>query len=239
MKLTAFILLSLMSFTALAQSSVTNPSAGTQAGTTEATTAPPKCPECDKSRGETEKYRDDSFGSLMVGYQLATTWVVGKSTASWTQILSRDWSIELEYSTSKRNVKLFGSELGEMREDRYTLFGKYYVGNSFHVSGGPFMYDISTKLDEKFEDQLGNRLGDRWKLQGYGLSFAFGNRWQSKSGITWGVDWIRMNVPFIDGLVQRRKDLDSEDKVEGDRDYKILRRAPTFTFVGVSVGYTF
>ncbi|MFL5786329.1 MAG: hypothetical protein ACJ76H_17050 [Bacteriovoracaceae bacterium] len=237
MKLTALLFVLLLGLPAFAQST-----AGTQgtSSTTPATASCPECPKCkDCSRGKTENYRDDSFGQVMVGYQFATTWVLGRKTLSYTQVLSRDWSIELEYGTAKRNVTLFGHDLGELSEQRYSLMGKYYVGNSFYTGFGPYMYDLSMKTENTVSDAVGTPISDRWKLQGYGLSFAFGNRWISKSGITWGVDWIRMNVPFIDGLTQRRKDLDSQDQINSSRDFKILRRAPTFTFVGVSIGYTF
>lgn len=191
-------------------------------------------------RGKTEQYRDESFGSLMGGYQFANTWVIGKYTGSYTQILSRDWSLELEYAGSERTVEIAGFELGELKEERYTLIGKYYVGNSFFVGVGPFMYKLRMETDRSLNDLNGNPLRDTWELEGYGAAIAFGSRWQNKWGLTWGVDWIRMNVPLKDGKVVRRvSDLNDDDTREVKRSFTILRTVPTFTFIGVSIGYTF
>lgn len=191
-------------------------------------------------RGQTEQYRDESFGTVMAGYQFANTWVIGKYTGSYTQILSRDWSIEFEYATSTRTPEIAGFELGELKEERYTLLGKYYVGNSFFVGLGPFMYKLKMDTDKSLETQSGGRLNDTWELEGYGAAIAFGSRWQNSWGLTWGVDWIRMNVPLKDGKVVRRvSDLSDDDRHDVNRSFTILRTVPTFTFIGVNIGYTF
>jgi hypothetical protein len=93
---------------------------------------PPKCEECGREKGATETYRDDSGHSFLLGYQFVSTWVVGKKAGSYTYIANRAWSFELEYVTAKRTVEIGDFELGKIQEDRYTLFTKYYLNNSFH-----------------------------------------------------------------------------------------------------------
>lgn len=198
----------------------------------------PECPSCD--RGKTEGYREDSFGTLMVGYQYANNWVPRKTTGSYTQIINREWSLEFEYATSERNVTLAGTDLGEMKEERYTLFAKYYIGNSFHVSFGPLMSVIKIDPSGVFTDALGRPATKDLELENYGIGAAFGSRWQNKWGLTWGVDWFRVNVPIRDGKVQKRKaDLDGDGDTDVSRSFSALRTIPTFTFMGVNIGYTF
>lgn len=199
----------------------------------------PKCKECRHS-GKSEEYREDSFGSLLAGYQFANTWVIGKKTASYTQILNSNWSLEVEYATSKRDMKIVGYEIGNMREDRITFFTKYYIGNSFHVSFGPYMSKLTINTDGILEDQFGNRFDNTWKLESYGAAVAFGSRWQNSWGLTWGVDWARINFPLKIGQVSRRKaNLSEADQQNVDKTFRILRTLPTFTFVGINIGYTF
>jgi hypothetical protein len=194
----------------------------------------PVCPSC--ARGKTETYREKYFGTLMLGYQYANTWVIGKQTASYTQILNHLWSLELEYATSKREVEIVGVELGSIREQRYTFFVKYYVGNSFHVSVGPYRSQLTIETSEKLQDISGDTLADEWDLEGYGSAFNFGSRWQTNWGLNWGFDWVRMNVPLKDGRIVKRGGKGEND---AERSFKILRTVPTFTFFGANIGYTF
>lgn len=60
----------------------------------------------------------------------------------------REWSVELEYSTSKRDITIAVYSIEAVDEKRYTLFVKYYVGTSFHVSLGPYFYDISFESED-------------------------------------------------------------------------------------------
>lgn len=212
--------------------------------TTTVTEEAPACPTCPKckscERGHTERYRADSFGTVMVGYQYANNWVPRKTTGSYTQILNREWSIEFEYATSERNVTLASVDLGSMREDRYTLLGKYYVGNSFHVSFGGYLSELTLKGSGKLQDLSGNNVKTKSELENYGISAAFGSRWQNSWGLTWGVDWFRVNVPVKDGKIQKRDgDLNNDGQQDVNRSFRFLRTFPTFTFVGVSIGYTF
>lgn len=243
-----FILLLLMFIsTAFAQTGSPLPDSempkATTATTAAAAEAPacPTCPKCEScARGKTQGYREDSFGTVMVGYQYANNWVPRKTTGSYTQILNRDWSMEFEYATSERNVTLAGIDLGEMKEDRYTLLGKYYVGNSFHVSFGGYLSELKLKGSGKLQDISGNNVKNTSELENYGLSAAFGSRWQNSWGLTWGVDWFRVNVPVKDGKIQKRDgDLNNDGHQDVSRSFKLLRTFPTFTFVGVSIGYTF
>lgn len=201
----------------------------------------PKCKKCENcDRGKTEGYREDSFGTVMVGYQYANNWVPRKGVASYTQILNRQWSIEGEYATSQKDITLVGINLGMMKEDRYSLLAKYYIGNSFHVSFGGYMSEINIKDNGNLTDANGNPVKRKFELENYGIAAAFGSRWQNSWGLTWGVDWFRVNVPVKDGKIVRRSgDLNGDGHQDVNRSFRLLRTFPTFTFVGVSIGYTF
>jgi hypothetical protein len=243
-----FILIMLMFISqAFAQTPPANPgmpASGPSLQTGAPAAAAPVCPECEKckscDRGKTEGYREDSFGTVMVGFQYANNWVPRKTTASYTQIVNRQWSFEGEYATSQRDVNIAGIDIGDMREDRYTLLAKYYIGNSFHVSFGGYMSDININGSGKLQDTNGNNVKRKFELENYGIAAAFGSRWQNSWGLTWGVDWFRVNVPIKDGKIARRSgDLNGDGQQDVNREFKLLRTFPTFTFFGVSVGYTF
>lgn len=184
--------------------------------------------------------REDSFGTLLVGYQVLNTWVPAKKTASYTQNLNRNWGLEFEYATSKLSIDVAGTNLGKVEEDRYALLGKYFVGNSFYFNFGGYVSKIEMFVGEKFGDAAGNEINDSFIIEIYGMSFGVGNRWIFNNGITVGVDWLRFNMPLATSVKQRvLKELDAENSEDVKRVEKTFQNFPAFTFVGLNVGYTF
>jgi hypothetical protein len=185
-----------------------------------------ECPECPTEQISSATYRNKSFGTILGGYQISNTWVPDKITGSYTQIFNRDWSLEVEYASSKKDITIAGYSLSQADEKRYTLFVKYYVGTSFHVSLGPYFYDISFAVNEK---------DDRYQVMGYGAALGIGNRWQYHSGLTWGIDWFRINRP----LGETSNNISSGDGEKIEKAGKIFRTIPAFTMFGANIGYTF
>lgn len=184
--------------------------------------------------------REDSFGSLMLGYQILNTWVPAKKTLSFAYYFNRDWGLELEYATSKFSLDIAGINLGRIEEDRYSLLGKYFVGNSFYFNFGGYVSKLELFVGDKFGDAAGNQINDSFIMDIYGASFGVGNRWIFDNGITLGVDWLRFNMPIATSTKQRiLKELDEENSDDVKSVAKIFKNFPAFTFVGVNLGYTF
>lgn len=199
-----------------------------------------ECEDCARKLGKTEKSRDDSNHSLMVGYQYVSTWVVGKTAASYTYVAGRTWSFELEYVTSKRTVEIGDFELGRIREDRFTLFTKYYLDNSFHFSFGPYFYQYEIDTAGSLKNLVNQDFQQTWNLTGFGAAFGFGNRWQTKWGLTWGIDWVRMNYPLATTWLNKNTgEVETTTRKDADRSFDLLRKIPTFAFFSVNIGYTF
>lgn len=206
---------------------------------TETPTAP-KCPDCARLMGKSEKNRADSNHSFMLGYQYMTTWVVGKTSFGYTYVADRTWSFELEYVTSERRVEIGDFELGSIKEDRYTLFAKYYMTNSFHFSFGPYFYNYEIDTAGSLKDLVNQNLNQTWNLSGLGAAFAFGNRWQTDWGLTWGMDWVRLNYPLATTWLNKNTgETDTVTRNDADRSLELLRKIPTFAFFTINIGYTF
>ncbi len=185
-----------------------------------------------------EDLRDESFGTLAVGYQPFTTWIPSKWTASYTQIFSRYWTLEGEYSKGSLSVPVFSVDIGEIKEERVTLQTRYYPGNSFNWSFG-LMY-------QKGEAKLGADIPattslDVFEMESFGATLGFGNRWQWQNGITFGIDWFRMNQPLF-GRWENEAVLKTVSAKDADELKKIMRAfntLPTFVLLGFQLGYTF
>lgn len=184
--------------------------------------------------------RDILSSSVMVGYQMLNTWVPAKKTGSYTYYFNESWGLELEYASSKFSMDIAGIDLGRVEEDRYSLLGKYFVGNSFYFNFGAYVSKLEIFVGDKFADTFGERINQSFIMDIYGASFGVGNRWIFNNGISLGVDWLRFNMPLATSTKQRvLKRLDAENSDDIKRVEKIFKNFPAFTFVGLNIGYSF
>lgn len=186
--------------------------------------------------------RAKSTGTVIIGHQLITTWIPSKYTLGYTHIFNEKFSLEAEYSWAKISTSFVGLELGEIAESRSTLQGRYYISNSFHFSFGGVYSQFRAKLGNDYLDTLGNKITTGFSAENLGVTLGMGNRWQWSNGLTFGVDWLRLNYPVI----LTRVDDSSLSSVADEADRKDLKdgiqtfnRIPTFVLLGLNLGYTF
>ncbi len=190
----------------------------------------------------TKQKRDHSTGTVLVGYQLITSWLPSKKTVSYTHIFNENWSVELEYAWSSLSDPVPGVELGEISEKRFTLAARRYFGNSFHVLVGPYYNKFDAELGGSILNNVSNTSDVGFKVEGLGLATGVGNRWQWKSGFTLGVDWARINIPLVETKVEDRvlgSISDSGDRGDVRDVISAFNNIPTFVLFGVNLGYTF
>ena len=191
---------------------------------------------------ESQYHRAESFGTAMLHYQPISTWLPSKKALSYTQIFSKEWSGEFEYAWASISFPVFGIDIGEISEKRYTLQARRYVGNSFHFLFGGYKNDFNVRIGNDILDRMSVKSIDMFSVENMGLTVGIGNRWQLKNGFTWGVDWFRMNYPMFGKKTDDKILTNMTD--EGDRSdlKKITRRFesfPTFVLLGLNIGYTF
>jgi hypothetical protein len=187
--------------------------------------------------------RKSSIGSLMLGYQMITTWLPSKKNLSYTHIFNQDLSLEAEVSWMTLDRDSFiGVDFGAVRERRFTLQARRFVANSFHYLLGVVYSDFSAKLGREVVDQFGGEISQEAQGQNLGVCAGLGNRWQLNHGVTWGIDWIRVNIPIIE--TRSGQSVLTQIASEGERQdlKKVIRtfnRIPNFVFFGISAGYSF
>lgn len=201
-------------------------------------------PEISKTSGNTSKdARENSFGTVMVGYQLVTSWLPSKKTISYTHNFNSKWSLEGEYAWASLDVPSYiGIDLGGIREKRYTLQARRFVGNSFHFMFGPVYSKFTASLGSDIGDQFGNDLSGEIGGENLGVTGGIGNRWQWMNGFTLGIDWLRINMPVVD--TRSDDTLIKKFGNDGDQDdvkvvIRSFNRIPTFVLFGLNIGYSF
>ena len=209
----------------------------------EAKPIPAETQKVEEQNKKSADYREETFGTVMVGYQLVASWIPSKKTLSYTQNFNRKWSLEGEYSWSSVDVpSIAGIDLGEIKEKRYTLQARRFVGNSFHFSFGAAYNDFFARVGSDILDRLGNEIKSSFRAQNLGATLGLGNRWQWGNGFTLGVDWIRLNVPVFETAIKDNliKDIaDSDDQTDTKQAIRTVNRLPTFVLLGLNLGYSF
>lgn len=186
--------------------------------------------------------REEKHNTIMVGYQLLTTWIPSKKTVSYTRNVSRKWSFELEYAWSTIDSPIIGVDLGEISEKRYSLMAKRFVGNSFTFDIGPYFTRFKAQVgSDILEDVVANSTSS-FSTNTYGIMGGIGNRWQWENGFSFGVDWFRMYLPLFVTDVESKilGDITREQDDEKIRDVlRKFNRIPTFVLLGLNIGYSF
>lgn len=195
-----------------------------------------------KSSFTSKELRENSLGTVIVGYQFITSWIPSKKTVSYNHIFNEKWTMEGEFSFGSINAPFIGVDLGKIKERRYTLQARRYVGNSFHFTFGAVYSTFTARLGSDILDSFGNEINSEFSADNLGATGGIGNRWQWQNGFTLGIDWIRLNVPVFQTKVED-KVLDSVPGSSDRKDIKdVIRtfnRIPTFVLFGINLGYTF
>lgn len=194
------------------------------------------------SFAQTHNLRSDSQGTVILGYEPLTTWMPSKFALSYTHIFNKKFSLEFEYAWSSVSADIYVVDFGSVSEKRFSLLTRHYMGNSFHFIYGLFRNDFYARVGGDLLEDLSRQSFDYFRVVGTGITLGIGNRWQSPKGITWGVDWIKMNVPLLD----RRVEDDILNYVESESSRKdlkevigVVKNVPTFTLLALHLGYTF
>lgn len=189
-----------------------------------------------------QEVREHSTGTVMVGYQLISSWLPSKKTIGYTHVFNKKWTLEGEFSFQNLDVPFIGVDLGEIKERRYTLQFRRFVGNSFNFSFGPVYSTFKARLGSDILDSFGNTIDSQFSAENLGLSGGIGNRWQWENGFTAGIDWIRLNVPVMQTKVEDRvlEDVPGASDISDIKDViRTFNRIPTFVLLGVNIGYSF
>lgn len=208
----------------------------------EAKPLPQRAKKEEKTSLTSSEARENSTGTILVGYQPMTSWLPSKKTVSYTHIFNEKWSLEAEFSFASLNAPFIGVDLGRIRERRYTLQARRYAGNSFHLSFGAAYSTFTARLGSDILDSLGNEINSDFSADNIGMTGGIGNRWQWENGLTLGIDWIRLNVPVYESRVE--DNVLGKVSSKGDREdikdvIRTFNRLPTFVLFGINAGYTF
>lgn len=183
--------------------------------------------------------RQTRHHTLMGGLEAISSWLPFKLAGSYTYNFNKQWTLEAEFARGHFGTGLIGIDLASVNEYRYSLLARRYAGNSFHTIFGLYKDDFRARVGNTLlmDDSAVNDL----KVHVLGVALGMGNRWQWQSGLTLGVDWIRMNFPLIDRYIDDDvlKNVDEDDREDIEDGIDKVASVPTFVLFGIYLGYSF
>lgn len=210
----------------------------------EKTTA--KIDEITEPLATTRAARASTQWNLQGGYSLLDTWVVSKYGFALGYNRSASSTYELEYMRGTLGFGKFGIDIGRINEQRLSaLYRSFSDRNSFHFIMGLYYDHLTVGLGS---DLLATVSGvplssvDLVTLSTLGLTWGFGNRWQTKSGFMWGVDWFVINVPVA--TLERDAPFLNVNAAPGEQNnvddaMNTIRKTPMFTVLKLQLGLSF
>lgn len=194
----------------------------------------------------TRENRGETKWSIVGEYSLFETWVLSKKAIAITYNETSANSCEFEYATGSLGWGAFGIDIGEIKEQRYSLLSRSYVNRKTWSFITGIYYN-------KINVQLGNALlvtvvGAQQasvkflELDTVGFTWGFGQRWQTQKGYVWGADWFTIHVPLF-VTEESAPFLDASSSEERRKDVgaalNFFKRIPEFAVIKIQLGYSF
>jgi len=111
--------------------------------------------------------------------------------------LNNKWTLALDYTSSAKELGLFGFQLGSIDEKTYAIQLRRFIGNSFNFKFALGQRTLETTLPK---DWLDLALKDYTllasKIQSNFIRVGLSNQWVVLGNKPLVVDWISLNIPF-------------------------------------------
>ncbi|RYZ85650.1 MAG: hypothetical protein EOP04_15510 [Proteobacteria bacterium] len=190
--------------------------------------------------------RGSTKWSIVGEYSLFETWVLSKKALAVAYNENSDDTYEIEYATGSLGWGSFGIDIGEIKEQRFTLQSRSYnERKTFSFITGLYYNMMSVQVGNALLASVAGSAQSSVKfleLGTVGATWGFGQRWQTKKGYVWGADWFMIHwplfvteesVPFLEASnsEERRKDVGNA--------LKLFKRVPEFAVLKIQLGYSF
>ncbi|MBC7371208.1 MAG: hypothetical protein H7326_06570 [Bdellovibrionaceae bacterium] len=205
-----------------------------------------KLKEAKATLAATRENRGTTKWTVAGEYSLFESWVFSKKALAVAYNESSADSYELEYATGSLGWGAFGIDIGEIKEQRFSLLSRCYnERKTWSFVTGLYYNMMNVQIGNSLLSSVAGAAQSSVKmleLNTVGVTWGFGQRWQTKKGYVWGADWFMIHwplfvteesVPFLDASSSedRRRDVGSA--------LKIFKRVPEFAVVKIQLGYSF
>jgi len=157
-------------------------------------------------------------------------------------IASKNWMLGVDYLQSKKSIKFFSFEVGEVKEKNYTFQARRFFGNSFNTIMGVGHRNTETRLAKNLFDLVLHSYSETVsEFETQYIRLGLGNQWQFKKKYTFAIDWITINIPFKGKILTSASEYAKSDEDKEDiRDAEeILKYYPSGAVIQMNLGMVF
>jgi hypothetical protein len=191
-------------------------------------------------------HRTDRNMGLLGHFQFLGTWVPTKFGLSYFYNENASTTYEAEFLTGHYGMGFTGFDIGEISEKRFAVMRRSFgQRSSFNFVMGLYYSDLEARLgNDVISTFTGSHAAEAQVVRAKtaGLSWGLGNRWQTKNGVTGGIDWLNLSLPFFvieekNAFSQSTSNQDHKDSVE--KALHFFTKIPTFVFLKAQLGISF
>jgi hypothetical protein len=190
--------------------------------------------------------RSKTKWSIIGNYSLFETWISSKMGGTLSYHSDESTLYEFEYMSGSYGFSALGLDIGEVKEQRFSLLMRTYgERNTFNLIWGLYYGKFDVGLGDSLLETVTQ--DDRahvelLQIETLGATFGLGNRWQTGGGFIWGFDWFVINWPFytIKESTDFLDETDDEDtKEDVEKAIGLFKSIPTFAVVKIQLGFSF
>lgn len=156
-----------------------------------------------------------------------------------------DYTWEAEYLKSSVSVPFLVDDIGEMKDERFSLIRRNYFGTeTFNLSYGLSYFKFKVHIGNKYLASVATNVPDvdLIRVESLGFNVGIGNRWIFSNRWMLGVDWVSWSQPVVATRKQNifedyTTDEDSKDTI--NTAVKLITWVPRITLLKLQVGYSF
>jgi hypothetical protein len=184
--------------------------------------------------------------AIAINAQVFETWTLTKYGGTLSYNTSPENTYELEYLKGDLGFGAFGFDLGKIEEQKFSLLWRSYSQrNTFSFFTGLTYNKFSVHLgNEYLETVTGSQRTnvDLAEIATLGATWGFGQRWHTKNGFVWGVDWLTLSLPLVTmdeniPFVERSQNPQRREQVSDA--VKLFKRIPTVGVLKLQLAYSF
>lgn len=195
---------------------------------------------------DSKTVRGQSPFTLGLNYSWLDTWIPSKYGAQFAYNASESSTWEIEYLRGSISVPSGFLDIGSITDQRLTVMHRSFgARNSFNFFWGLVYESLEAKLGSDILSNIGGidaASVDLLKISTLGISWGMGNRWSIHRNLTFGIDWLAINVPLT--TLESETDIlkystDPDDREDIQDVVDAVEKIPTISILKLQLAYTF
>lgn len=190
-------------------------------------------------------FRSQSQWTVTGNWSYLDMWMPSKIGFTIGYLQDPQNTYELDYMRGSFGLGWMGLDIGGFTDQRLSLIWRTYAArNSLNFQWGVNYNKIDVQVGSQLLSKIAaqNTQYSLIELETLGLTWGLGNRWQTKGGFVWSVDWFQVNLPLL--ILKSKAPFvdatpDARDRDNAQNAINLITRIPRLVAFKVQLGLAF